>query len=157
AAASTTARPSSSRSHRAGTGRPSGSDTRFSCHLPPSALWRASAVPSPPSATGSSTASPPPSRTPRASDEAAAPAERTPLRLAGHRSALPGLLVLEVVDHLPHRLERVLGRVLVLLHAAEHRERDSFTREEDQPEPDADGHLDGLQHEPVREPCRVRD
>ena len=61
-------------------------------HRPPLAAERRvrAAVPSPPSATGSSTASAPASRIPRASAAAATSASRTPLRLAGERSALTG-------------------------------------------------------------------
>ena len=58
--------------------------------------------------------------------------QRTPLRLAGHSSALTGRLgslVLELLDHLVHLLERILGGLLLLLHAPEHRERDALARD----------------------------
>ena len=37
--------------------------------------------------------------------------------------------------HLVHALDRVLGRLLVVLHAPEHRERDALARDRDQPSP----------------------
>ena len=63
----------------------------------------------------------------------------------------------QLLDHLAHALDRVLRRLLlVVLHAPEHRDGDALARERDQPEPDAAGHLDRLEREPVGEAGRVR-
>ena len=108
-----------------------------------------SAVPSPPSATGaSSTSTPSTRRIPAASSIAASSGVRTPLRLAGDASASTLRLLLE------RRLAGFLGR---LVHVAQRRVRQPFTREEDEPDADADRRLDRLQPDAERDAVRVRD
>src|SRR5438477_5041411 len=79
-----------------------------------------SAVPSPPSASGSSSQPP----RPRASAAAAARAERTPLRLPGHASALGrDDILLGLLGKLRLRGAR---------HHLQHRERQPLAREEEE-------------------------
>src|SRR5204863_7932997 len=112
----------------------------------------ASTVPSPPSASGNGTHSTPASAKPSPSAAAASRAERTLLRLAGHASALGAaicprlLLPLGLLVHLGLRGGR---------HHAQHRERQSLAREEQQADPDPDGCLDRLQAEPERDAMRI--
>src|SRR5262249_55013319 len=134
AAASTTARPSSSASQRARCGRPSGSATSASRQTPPSAASKASAVPSPPSAIGNSNAPAPPLRNPSASASAAAAALSTPLKLAGHASArrlvlLDGLRFVFLRGCDLSRRRRA-APVPVVTHRLEAGERETLAREE---------------------------
>src|SRR5207248_11637645 len=113
----------------------------------------ASTVPSPPSASGNCVHSTPACAKPSASAAAAARAERTALRLAGHASAcnlvIPALLCVGLL--LAHL------RLVCRRHHLQHREREALTREEQEPDTDPDRGLDRLEAEAVCDAVRVRD
>src|SRR2546427_1329851 len=124
---STALTPLGSSSQRATRGRPNASVTGVSRHSPPSAAYRTSSVPSPPSATGSSSTSAH-ERKPSDRAAAAARADSTPLRLAGHASAR----AFGIRDRLLLPSLRLRG----VWHHPEHCDGETFTREEDQADAD---------------------